>query len=47
MVDCAPNAFEMDYAQVAAAINKRTKVIIPLIWQVSCAITMLFSNLLN
>ena len=29
MVDCAPNAFEMDYAQVAAAINKRTKVIIP------------------
>ena len=29
MVDCAPDSYEMDYDQLAAAITPRTKVIIP------------------
>lgn len=29
IVDCAPNSFEMDYEQVAKAINEKTKAIAP------------------
>ena len=29
IIDCAPDSFEMDYDKVEAAINERTKVIIP------------------